>query len=58
MTAKEYQRTRKALGTQRDVAKRLGVDRVTVAKREAGMMVITKEAELALRHLLERDCHE
>jgi len=51
MTAHEYQRTRQQLGTQRAVAARLGVSRVTVAKRETRAMVITREAVLALRAL-------
>ena len=48
MTAPQYQAERKKRGTQEGVAALLGVNRVTVAKREAGMQVITREAWLAL----------
>jgi DNA-binding XRE family transcriptional regulator len=48
MTATEYKATRERLGTQAEVAAMLGVNRVTVAKRENGTMTITNEAWLAL----------
>ncbi|NBW12073.1 MAG: XRE family transcriptional regulator [Caulobacteraceae bacterium] len=48
MTAAEYKATREHLGTQAEVASRLGVARSTVADRERGDMLITTEAELAL----------
>jgi len=54
LTAAEYQTARRARGTQAAVAARLGVSRVTVAKREAAMMVITTEAALAMRSLPKR----
>lgn len=51
MTAAEYKATRERLGTQADVARLLGVNRVTVAKRENGTMTITNEAVLAIQSL-------
>lgn len=48
MTATEYKATRERLGTQAEVAAMLGVNRVTVAKRENGTMTITTEAWLAI----------
>lgn len=51
MTPTQYKTLRKRLGTQAEVAARLGVARSTVADRERGAMVITKEAALALKQL-------
>ena len=51
MTATEYKATRERLGTQAEVAALLGVNRVTVAKRENGTMTITNEAVLAIQSL-------
>jgi DNA-binding XRE family transcriptional regulator len=51
MTAIEYKATRERLGTQAEVADMLGVNRVTVAKRENGTMTITNEAVLAIQSL-------
>jgi len=51
MTATEYKATRERLGTQAEVALMLGVNRVTVAKRENGTMTITNEAVLAIQSL-------
>lgn len=51
MTAAEYKATRERLGTQAEVACLLGVNRVTVAKRESGAVEITKEAGLALARI-------
>lgn len=48
MTPKSYQRERQQRGTQAQVAELLGVNRVTVANRETGAQVITREAWLAL----------
>lgn len=48
MTATEYKAARERLGTQAEVASRLGVARSTVADRERGDMVITTEAAGAL----------
>jgi len=52
MTAAEYKTTREHLGTQAEAACLLGVNRVTVAKRENGTMTITNEAVLAIRSLI------
>lgn len=54
MTPNEYKATRERLGTQAEVAKFLGVNRVTVAKRENGTMTITREAVLAIQSLAKR----
>jgi len=51
MTGAEYKAARKRLGTQAEVALRLGVARSTVADRERGAMVITREAALAISAL-------
>ena len=51
MTAAEYKAAREHLGTQAKVAHLLGVNRVTVAKRESGAMTITNEAVLAIQSL-------
>ena len=48
MTASEYLSARKRLGSQAEVAARLGVARSTVERREKGKMPITHEAELAI----------
>lgn len=48
MTPTEYKAHRSRIGTQAEVAKLLGVNRVTVAKRERGTMTITREACLAM----------
>ena len=51
MSSEEYKATRERLGTQAEVAAMLGVNRVTVAKRENGTMTITNEAVLAIQSL-------
>ena len=51
MNAAEYKAARERLGTQAEVALLLGVNRVTVAKREGGTMTITNEAVLAIQSL-------
>ena len=51
MRATKYKTIRKQLGTQADVARRLGVARSTVAHRESGKMKITSEAALAISAL-------
>ncbi len=51
MQPEEYKATRERIGTQAEVARLLGVNRVTVAKRENGTMTITNEAVLAIRSL-------
>ena len=52
MTCEEYKTKRERLGTQAEVASRLGVARSTVADRERGDMVITTESALALSALV------
>ena len=48
MTSDEYKSTRERLGmTQAALALALGINRVTVAKREGGA-IVTREAELAI----------
>lgn len=54
MMPTEYKATRERLGTQSEVASMLGVNRVTVAKRENGSMTITREAVLAIQSLAKR----
>jgi transcriptional regulator with XRE-family HTH domain len=54
VTCEQYKAARERLGTQAEVAARLQVSRVTVAKRETGAMVITEEAALALSALAGR----
>jgi len=51
MNPTEYKSARERLGTQAEVASLLGVNRVTVAKRENGTMTITNEAVLAIQSL-------
>jgi len=51
MTAPRYRTLRLLLGTQADVAARLGLHRVTIARREAGTLPVTAEAALAIRAL-------
>lgn len=48
MSPNEYKSIRQRLGTQAEVAARLGVARSTVAHREGGGMPITTEAALAI----------
>jgi len=57
VTAAEYKTIRQRLGTQAEVAARLGVARSTVAHREGGGMPITTEAALAILALTKkREC--
>ena len=51
MNPEEYKAARERIGTQAEVAAMLGVNRVTVAKRENGTMTITNEAVLAIQSL-------
>ena len=48
MNSTNYKSERKMRGTQETVAEQLGVNRVTIARRETGDAVVTKEAWLAL----------
>ena len=49
MTREQYAKLRKKIGTQQWVADLLGVHQVTIARRETGVLPITKQAEFALR---------
>jgi transcriptional regulator with XRE-family HTH domain len=51
MTAAAYKAKRLQRGTQHEVAKLLGVTRVTIARRETGTRPVTLEAWLALLSL-------
>lgn len=51
MTPLQYKAERKAHGSQAAVGKLLDVHQVTMARRETGVMPITREAELAIRYL-------
>ena len=52
MTHSEYKSRRTALGhTQQTLADVLGLDRVTVARRETGRLPITSEARLSILSL-------
>jgi len=48
MKGEEYRAIRKRIGTQAEVAERLGVHRVTIADRERGAQPISRESELAI----------
>lgn len=48
MTGPRYRTLRLLCGTQGEVAAKLGVHRVTIAKREAGTLAISEEAALAI----------
>ncbi len=51
MNRTDYAKVRETLGSQRDVAKMLGVDIRTVQRREVGDIIITNEAVQALLSL-------
>jgi DNA-binding transcriptional regulator YiaG len=51
VSPEEYKALRERLGSQARVARALGVHRVTLAKREVGMLPIDREAAYALRWL-------
>jgi hypothetical protein len=48
ITPAEYQKVRETIGSQRDVAKLLGVDIRTIQRRECEEIAITSEATRAL----------
>jgi hypothetical protein len=56
MTGSGYARLRRSLGSQTEVARMLGVHRMTISKREreARDCPVTREAEFALRYLHEQ----
>lgn len=51
MTPAQYTAERRKRGSQRAVAALLGVSHITVARRETGVIPVTREAELALSAL-------
>ena len=51
MTPSQYKTLRQSLGTQAEVAGRLGVSRECVARRETGKDRLTTEAALAIKSL-------
>lgn len=53
MTADEYRALRERVGSQREVAARLGVHFMTISKRERGVLPVTEEAAIAIRCLAE-----
>lgn len=57
MTGGEYRELRKRLGTQAQVAAALGIARSTVARREAGRLRISIEAEMAIKGLTTIELH-
>lgn len=50
MTPAQYKRLRESLGTQTEVAKRLGVTQETLSRRETGKLPINEEAASAMKH--------
>lgn len=54
MTHAQYKAARERIGTQEEVAAMLGLNRVTIARRETGALPITREAELAITALKKR----
>jgi len=54
MTHNEYATVREKIGSQKDVARMLGVDIRTVQRRECGDIIITDEAVRALLSLTAR----
>ena len=51
MSAQKYREIREGIGSQDVVAKRLGVDKRTIQRRENGGMKVAREAELAIYFL-------
>ncbi len=50
----DYKALVQKLGTQPEVGKMVGVERECISKRCNGKQVITIEAELAIKHLVEK----
>ena len=50
MTRDDYKKLREQLGTQEQVARELGVTSTTIARREQGVVKVTREHEYALRY--------
>lgn len=55
MTAAQYNKLRKRIGSQQKVASLVGVDIRTVQRREAGSIPITAEASRAITSLAARE---
>jgi DNA-binding XRE family transcriptional regulator len=53
MTPDQYRALRERIGSQADAAEALGVDRMTISRRERGVLPIDREAEMAIRHVAE-----
>jgi len=51
----EYQRARKARGTQTQIAEALGISLVTIMRRETARTTVTREAMIALLTLPKKD---
>jgi DNA-binding XRE family transcriptional regulator len=51
VTAQKYREMREEIGSQDVVAKRLGLDKRTIQRRENGAMEVDREAELAIHSL-------
>jgi DNA-binding XRE family transcriptional regulator len=54
MRASKYRDVRESIGSQSSVAKQLGVDVMTISRRERGVYTIGKEAQLALVYLKDK----
>jgi hypothetical protein len=54
MTGTEYKTARETIGTQKQVAKLLGVTDITVSRRQTSKRPVTREVELAIRYLMVR----
>lgn len=53
MTPDEYRTLRLSIGSQREAAEALGVDKQTISRRERKVLPIDREAALAMRHVAE-----
>jgi transcriptional regulator with XRE-family HTH domain len=51
MNPEQYKAEREKRGTQQEVAERLGVSRITLARRETGTRPVSRECFLALKSL-------
>jgi DNA-binding XRE family transcriptional regulator len=51
MQPEKYRELRKTIGTQAEVAKLLGLSRLTIIRRESGNIAVTPEAAVAIRAL-------
>ena len=55
MNAAEYARMRRYVGTQKEVAARLGVHEMTLSKRERGEVDVDLEAVIAMRAIYDME---